>query len=344
MRTALTALGHDHRRRGRDRHGGDRQRRAGVDRERNPQRRHERRHRHRRLERLRSREAGQRRDDDADAGRRRRRFAREVPGIRYLSPGRNTRRRSSPNPPTGTRRSRARARICRRFARGRFSTASFFSERRTCSRAAKVAVLGSVVARSAVRRRHRSDGRDDSDQEPAVPGDRRADQQGPGGDGTGSGRHRHRAVHDRAEEAARHDAPAEHHALDGRRRAVRRGLRRDHDAAARTASARARRADDFTVRTLEEMASVLTSTTDDDDVAAGQHRGGVAARRRHRHHEHHAGVGDRTDAGDRAAAVGRRARRRRAPAVPGRGARAQPGRRRARRRRSASPRPTPSAA
>ena len=58
--------------------------------------------------------------------------------------------------------------------------------------------------------------------------------------------------------------------------------------------------------------------------AARRHRRRLAGRRRHRHHEHHAGVGHRADARDRPAHGDRRARRRRAAAVPGRGRRDQP--------------------
>ena len=70
----------------------------------------------------------------------------------------------------------------------------------------------------------------------------------------------------------------------------------------------------------------------DDDDAAREHRRRVAARRRHRHHEHHAGVGHRADARDRPAPGDRRARPRRAAAVPGRSDRDQPARRRHRHR------------
>ena len=54
-------------------------------------------------------------------------------------------------------------------------------------------------------------------------------------------------------------------------------------------------ADDFTIRSPEEMAAVLTSTTDHDVVAALRRRRDLAGRRRDRDHEHHAGVGDRAD-------------------------------------------------
>ena len=63
----------------------------------------------------------------------------------------------------------------------------------------------------------------------------------------------------------------------------------------------------------------------DDDVAAGERGGRVADRRRHRRHEHHAGVGDGAHAGDRPAAVDRRAQAGRADAVPRGVAGAEPG-------------------
>ena len=74
---------------------------------------------------------------------------------------------------------------------------------------------------------------------------------------------------------------------------------------------------------MEEIATHADVDHDDDDLPAGEHRGGLAAGRRHRHHEHHAGVGHRADARDRPAHGGRRARPRRADAVPGRGDRPQ---------------------
>ena len=64
------------------------------------------------------------------------------------------------------------------------------------------------------------------------------------------------------------------------------------------------------------------------EVLLARRRVGLAAGRRRRHHEHHAGVGDRADARDRPAHGGRRARTRRAAAVPARGGDPQPGRRR----------------
>jgi hypothetical protein len=65
-----------------------------------------------------------------------------------------------------------------------------------------------------------------------------------------------------------------------------------------------------------------------DDVSARRHRGRVAHRRWHRHHEHHARVGDRADARDRSAPRCGRARPRRAAAVSRRVDRAQSGWRR----------------
>ena len=92
-------------------------------------------------------------------------------------------------------------------------------------------------ARSALRTRYGSDRCHDSHQEPAVSRGRRADEQGSGGDGPRSGRHGDRALHHRAEEAAGNHAPAKHHAIDGRRRAVRSGLRSAHQPAAYASSA-----------------------------------------------------------------------------------------------------------
>ena len=179
---------HDHRRRRRDRDGGDRHRRARVDREPDPQRGHERRHGQRRLRRLRPGAPGQRRDDDADGRRTPTRSRSEVPGIRYMSPALNTRvadrRRDRELEHAGSgrqRRSPADPLVA--------DAVRQLLHRAGRATAAKVAVLGSVVARSAVRRRRGSDRRDDPHQEPAVPGRRRADEQGPGRDGPGSGRH-----------------------------------------------------------------------------------------------------------------------------------------------------------
>ena len=76
--------------------------------------------------------------------------------------------------------------------------------------------------------------------------------------------------------------------------------------------------DDFSVRTMEEFASMHDVHDHDDDLPAGEHRGGLAAGRGHRHHEHHARVGHRADARDRLAPVGGRPRSGRAAAVPGR--------------------------
>ena len=90
--------------------------------------------------------------------------------------------------------------------------------------------------------------------------------------------------------------------------------------------------DDFLVRTLDEMAGVLTQTTDTMTYLLGRDCRRVAAGGRHRDHEHHAGLGDRAHARDRAAALGRRSRHRRAAAVSHRGHGAQPHGRRHRRR------------
>jgi putative ABC transport system permease protein len=84
-------------------------------------------------------------------------------------------------------------------------------------------------------------------------------------------------------------------------------------------------ADDFTVRTLEEMTNVLTSTTSTMTWLLASVAAVVADRRRHRRHEHHAGVGDGADPRDRSADVARRTQARRAAAVPGRVAGAEPG-------------------
>jgi macrolide transport system ATP-binding/permease protein len=96
--------------------------------------------------------------------------------------------------------------------------------------------------------------------------------------------------------------------------------------------------DDFTVRTMEEMANVRKEATQTMTGPPGQHRRRVAARRRHRHHEHHAGFGDRADARDRPAHGDWRPRARRAAAVPDRSRRPQPGRRRHRHRAGLRPR------
>ena len=141
-----------------------------------------------------------------DRRRRRRRSARGARHPLPLARPEHAARRSSPSTATGTRRSRARAPSCPTIRSWPMQYRRVLHRRTTSTRAAKVAVLGSVGARSAVRRRHRSDRRDDPHQEPAVPRRRRAGQQGPGGDGAGPGRHRRRAVHDRAEEAARRAA------------------------------------------------------------------------------------------------------------------------------------------
>ena len=79
--------------------------------------------------------------------------------------------------------------------------------------------------------------------------------------------------------------------------------------------------DDFTVRTVEEMAATRvemanTMTALLMSVASRQPAGG-----RHRHHEHHAGVGHGADARDRPAHGGGRAHARHPAPVPGGGGR-----------------------
>ena len=94
--------------------------------------------------------------------------------------------------------------------------------------------------------------------------------------------------------------------------------------------------DDFMVRTHRGNGQRPQGGHADDDGAAREHRRRVAARRRHRHHEHHARLGHGADARDRPAHGHRRARPRRAAAVPRRSGRAQPVRRRRSASRSAS--------
>ena len=67
--------------------------------------------------------------------------------------------------------------------------------------------------------------------------------------------------------------------------------------------------DDFTIRSQQELSSMLTSTTDMMTLAA---------RRRHRHHEHHVRFGDRTHPGNRPAHEYRSQRARHSGAVPDR--------------------------
>ena len=81
--------------------------------------------------------------------------------------------------------------------------------------ASKVAVLGSVVQRSAVRRRRRSGRPGHSHQQPAVHRRRRDGEQGPVRHGPGPGRCDLRAVHDGDEEAARHHVHPERHGVGG---------------------------------------------------------------------------------------------------------------------------------
>ncbi len=87
--------------------------------------------------------------------------------------------------------------------------------------------------------------------------------------------------------------------------------------------------EDFSVRSPEEMARVLSSTTDTMAYLLASVAAISLRRRRHRHHEHHAGVGDGADQGDWPAARTGRQAHRRATAVRGGSAVAQPGRRRA---------------
>ena len=114
----------------------------------------------------------------------------------------------------------------------------------------------------AVRTGRRSDRADHPHPQPAVQGDRRDGEQGAVVDGPGPGRHDLRALHDGDEEAAGAAEPQQHHRVGGERRPDP-GRRRS-----RSAGSCAIRhkivpgdADDFMVRTLEEMASVQTETT-----------------------------------------------------------------------------------
>ena len=191
----------------------------------------------------------------------------EVPGIRcHLSrrqpahAGRGARR------PTGARRCRAPAPSCRRCDRGRSSWAAYFTEQDVV-RAARVVVLGAVV---------------------------RDQLFGAGTDPTGATlRIRNQpfrvlGVLSRKGQAAMgqdqddtvivpyttvqkrllgHHAHPEHHDLGRGRRLPGRGDGRDRPpSCARRHRIAEGEENDFTVRTLEEMASVLTSTTDDHDA------------------------------------------------------------------------------
>ena len=176
--------------------------------------------------------------------------------------------------------------------------------------APKVAVLGTVVSRHAVRRRRRSDRADHPHPQPAVQGDRRDDQQGPVGAWARTRTTRsscptrrcmkklqgqHNINNITVSAASAGDDPGHrrrrsaallrvrHKIVPGRRRRL-------HGPHARGDGQRPDRDDQ------------------DDDDAAGQHRRRLAAGRRHRHHEHHAGVGHRAHARDRPAHGDRRAR------------------------------------
>ena len=153
---------HDHRRRRRHRHGGDRHRRAARrSRAQIQQRRLEHRHGHRRLGRLRARPPGAGRGHDADARTMRRRSGRKCRASGTSRPASTRARRSSPRPPTGTRRCRGPARSSPRIRSWPMQFGSFFSEDDVTARAqGRGARLGR--ARPAVRCRRRSDRRDRS--------------------------------------------------------------------------------------------------------------------------------------------------------------------------------------
>ena len=115
--------------------------------------------------------------------------------------------------------------------------------------------------RHPLRARRRSDRADHPDPQPAVQGDRRDGQQGPVVAGPGPGRHDLRPLHDREEEAAGAAqlnnitvSAASADAIQDTAEAIRVALRTRHKIVPGDA-------DDFMVRTLEEMASVQTETT-----------------------------------------------------------------------------------
>ena len=125
---------------------------------------------------------------------------------------------------------------------------------------------------------------------------------GQGQFGRGPGRHRARALHDGPEEAAR----------DHLHPAGRRSLARSRDAVEQTAVAitRLMRAapphpepgeDDFSVRTVEEMAADARADGQHHDRPADERRLGQPAGGRDRDHEHHAGLGHRAHPRDRPA-------------------------------------------
>ena len=200
--------------------------------------------------------------------------------------------------------------------------------RRTSRSAAKVVVLGTIVAEHALRTRRRPDRRDHPRPQPAVQGARRHDAEGRRARSARIRTTGLRAVHDGQKKLSGPAAPQQHH---GRRRetpddvqpvaaAISEALRLRHKLVRR-------RPDDFTVRTLETSpASAPRRRGTMTSLLAGDRRR-LARRRRHRHHEHHARVGHRADARDRPAHGDRRARLRRPAAVPDRGDRHQPRRR-----------------
>ena len=170
-----------------------------LDRKPDPERRLEHRDGQCRLGRLRAGAPGPGRGDDAHRRRCRGDSRARCAGIRYLSPDaehavadhRRDRR-------TGTRRCRAPSEELPAIRSWPLQFGSFFTAQEVRERGeGRRARVGD--ARSAVRRRRRSRRRDRAHQQPAVPGHRRADEQGAGGDGAGPGRHGHRALHDRAE-------------------------------------------------------------------------------------------------------------------------------------------------
>ena len=225
---------------------------------------------------------------------------------------------------------RRRAPTCRPCATGRCRAAPS-STRRRWPAATKVAVLGAVVRDQLFGAGHdplgatiRING------QPftviAVLG-----AQGPVADGPGHGRHGDGALHHRAEAPDGRHLPVEHHGGADRRSLRIGGFGRHRRPAAERHRLQPSDDNDFTIRSAEEMASVLTSTTTTMTYLLASVAAISLARRRHRHHEHHAGVGDRADAGDRPAEGDRRAADRRPRAVPDRGDGAQPARRRRRR-------------
>ena len=76
--------------------------------------------------------------------------------------------------------------------------------------------------------------------------------------------------------------------------------------------------DDFTIRTQQELSSMLNTTTDPYDNFARLHCRYFARRRRHRNHEHHVCFGHRAHPRNRIAHVGRSTRHRYTLAIPDR--------------------------